>query len=78
MTKSDDNNPQPPSSAPARRAGINIAAFLLVAGFVWIVFDNLALGLLFGLAFAAGGEVVQRSRSGKRERSDDQDKDRRT
>ena len=36
-----------------RKTGSAFVAFLLAAGFVWIVFDNLALGLLFGLA--AGG-----------------------
>lgn len=78
MTKAGDKTPQDPSSSPTRRAGINIGTFTVVAGFVWIVFDNLALGLLLGLAFAAGGEVVQRSQSGKRKRPDDQDGEPRT
>lgn len=43
-----------------RKAGFAFGAFLLVAAFVWIVFDNLALGLLLGL-FAAGaaGKTVR-------------------
>lgn len=32
-----------------KKTGFGIGAFLLVAGFVWIVFDNLALGLIFGV-----------------------------
>jgi hypothetical protein len=32
-----------------RKTGFGIGAFLLVAGFVWIVFDNLVLGLIFGM-----------------------------
>lgn len=32
-----------------KMAGFGVGAFLLVAGFVWIVFHNLALGLIFGL-----------------------------
>ncbi|GAA4007855.1 hypothetical protein [Sphingomonas humi] len=32
-----------------KKAGFGLGAFLLVAGFIWIVFDNLALGLIFGL-----------------------------
>ena len=78
MTAPDTKTPQRPSSSPTRRAGINIGTFIVVAAFVWIVFDNLALALLFGLAFAAGGEVVQRSQTGKGERPNDQDEEPRT
>ena len=34
---------------------------MLVAAFVWIVFDNLALGLIFGLIAGAGAGKVVRS-----------------
>jgi hypothetical protein len=37
-----------------------LLAFLLVLGFFWLVFDNLALGLIFG--FIAVGIVAQRDR----------------
>lgn len=37
-----------------KRAGFGVGAFVLVAAFVWIVFDNLALGLIFGLLAGAG------------------------
>lgn len=37
-----------------KRLGFGVGAFVLVAAFVWIVFDNLALGLLFGLLAGAG------------------------
>lgn len=32
-----------------KKAGFGVGAFLLVMGFVWIVFDSFALGLIFGL-----------------------------
>ena len=44
-----------------KRAGINLGAFLVVFVFIWVVFDNLALALLFALVFAGGGEAVQRA-----------------
>ena len=37
-----------------KRLGFGVGAFVLVAAFVWIVFDNLALGLAFGLLAGAG------------------------
>ncbi|MBU2168168.1 MAG: hypothetical protein KKF88_10050 [Alphaproteobacteria bacterium] len=37
-----------------KRLGFGVGAFVLVAAFVWIVFDNLALGLVFGLLAGAG------------------------
>ena len=37
-----------------KKVGFGVGAFLLVATFVWIVFDNLALGLIFGLLAGAG------------------------
>ncbi len=44
-----------------RRGPINIVSFLLAFLFVWLVFDNFALGLLFGLFFGGGSEMAQRS-----------------
>ncbi len=46
-----------------KRAGINLGAFLLVFVFVWVIFDNLALALIFALIFAGGGEAAQRAAS---------------
>ncbi len=46
--------------------GAGIGTFLLVAGFVWIVFDNLALGLLFGLLAGAGGATAAAKAEDKR------------
>ena len=43
-----------------REAGFGVGGFLLVAGFCWLVFDNLALGLIFG--FFAGCVVATRAR----------------
>ena len=37
-----------------KRIGFGVGAFVLVAAFVWIVFDSLALGLIFGLLAGAG------------------------
>lgn len=37
-----------------KKVGFGVGAFILVAAFVWIVFDNLALGLIFGLLAGAG------------------------
>ena len=39
----------------------NFATFIVVFLFVWLVFDNLALGLLFGLVAGGGSEVAQRA-----------------
>ncbi|MCA3255676.1 MAG: hypothetical protein INF91_08685 [Alphaproteobacteria bacterium] len=39
-------------------------AALLVGGFVWIVFDNLALGILAGLVAGAGGFKAAAKRLG--------------
>ena len=44
-----------------RRGPINVVSFLLVFLFVWLVFDNFALGLLFGLIFGGGSEMAQRA-----------------
>lgn len=43
-----------------KKAGFGVGAFLLVAGFFWLVFDNLALGLIFGLF--AGGMAATKAR----------------
>lgn len=44
-----------------QRGPMNFAAFFMTFLFVWVVFDNLALALIFA-AFAAGGsEVAQRA-----------------
>jgi hypothetical protein len=46
------------------KAGFGVGAFLLVAGFVWIVFDSFALGLIFGLI--AGGTAASRAQARER------------
>jgi hypothetical protein len=38
-----------------KKAGFALGSFVLVGGFVWLVFDNLALGLIFGLFAGLGG-----------------------
>lgn len=45
-----------------RRGGVNLGTFIVVLGFVWLVFDNLALALLFALVFAGSAEAAQRVR----------------
>lgn len=48
-----------------KKAGFAFGAFMLVAAFIWIVFDNLALGLLFGLfAGGAAGKTATPSETG--------------
>jgi hypothetical protein len=44
-----------------RRGGINLGTFVVVLSFIWLVFDNLALALLFALIFAGGAEAAQRA-----------------
>jgi hypothetical protein len=48
-----------------KRLGFGVGAFVLVAAFVWIVFDNLALGLVFGLLAGAGAGAGARAGAGK-------------
>ncbi|MCI5045947.1 MAG: hypothetical protein MRY59_00480 [Aquisalinus sp.] len=50
--------------APKPKAAFNVGAFMLAFLFVWIVFDNMALGLLVGL-FAAGGSHAAQTAAGK-------------
>ncbi|MEO1039425.1 MAG: hypothetical protein AAFX09_07750 [Pseudomonadota bacterium] len=48
-----------PASGGAKRAGFSVGAFVVVLGFVWIVFDNFALALIAGLVFGAGAQAAQ-------------------
>lgn len=50
-----------PPPAQRRRGPLNGGAFVLVFLFVWIVFDNLALALIFGLFALGGAEAAQRA-----------------
>ena len=47
------------------RTGAGIGGFVLAATFVWLVFDNLALGLLFGLVAAGGGIAMTKNKEKK-------------
>jgi len=38
-----------------KTAGFALGSFLLAGGFVWIVFDSVALGLIAGLFAGLGG-----------------------
>lgn len=60
----DDGNDEPKAGAGAR-APANIVAFLVVFGFIWLVFDNMALAFLFALVFAGASEVAQRKAARK-------------
>lgn len=60
------------TKAPKPKASLNIGAFLLVFGFVWLVFDNFALALIFGFIFAGSAEVAQRTLN---QSADDVDED---
>ncbi|MEO1405036.1 MAG: hypothetical protein AAFV54_00915 [Pseudomonadota bacterium] len=55
-----ENDPQT-DPKPGTKMSFNLVAFLVVFGFIWLVFDNMALGLIFGLIFAGGSEVAQRT-----------------
>lgn len=45
-----------------KKTGFALGTFLLAFGFVWVVFDNIALGLLFGLiAGGAAGKAAKAS-----------------
>ncbi len=50
-----DQNDIEPGRGAKPRASINLGAFLLAFLFVWLVFDNIALGLLVAL-FVGGGQ----------------------
>ena len=56
-------NESPPSGEPdgRPRGAINLVSFLIPFLFVWLVFDNMALGLLAGLVFGGGSAAVQRA-----------------
>ena len=53
-------------AAPKTPAGTsqstNLVAFLVTFGFVWLVFDNMALALIFALLIAGGSEAAQRAK----------------
>jgi hypothetical protein len=55
--------PEDPSSEARggglKRAGFNLGAFVLGFGFVLIVFDNVALALLFALICGGGAQAAQ-------------------
>lgn len=53
--------PKQPAAQTWKRSGINLVAFLIPLIFVWLVFDNLALGLLVALLFGGGAEASQRA-----------------
>jgi hypothetical protein len=50
-----------PAQRGKPRASINFGAFLLAFLFVWLVFDNFALGLIFAFFAAGGSEAAQRA-----------------
>lgn len=56
---------QDKTGAAKSRMPFNLAAFLIVFLFVWLVFDNFALGLIFGLFFSGGSEIAQRAAAKK-------------
>nr|GGH93177.1 hypothetical protein GCM10011355_04400 [Aquisalinus luteolus] len=60
MANSSHDNPETDKKGGPHRV-FSVGAFLLVTLFVWLIFDNLALGILFGLMAAGGLEVAQRT-----------------
>ncbi len=61
----DDQNNIEPVHKTKSRAPINVGAALLVFLFVWLVFDNIALGILAALFAGGGSELAQRAVSKK-------------
>ncbi|MEE4271488.1 MAG: hypothetical protein V2I67_07440 [Thermoanaerobaculales bacterium] len=45
------------------KSSLNIASFLAAFVFVWLVFDNAALGLIVGLVVGGGSEMARRTTS---------------
>ncbi len=58
-----DAEPETPEKPTGTSQSTNLVAFLVTFGFVWLVFDNMALGLLFGLMIAGGSEAAQRAKN---------------
>ncbi|MGX6647515.1 hypothetical protein ACWCOP_06185 [Maricaulaceae bacterium MS644] len=42
-----------------KRAGFSLGAFVITLGFIWIVFENLALALMVALVLAGGAQALQ-------------------
>ena len=61
----DEQDPAETENSSRPRGTFNLAAFLIAFLFIWLVFDNFALALLFGLIFAGGSEVAQRAATRK-------------
>lgn len=62
MSETPEEPPGGETSDGLKRAGFSLGAFVIILGFVWIVFDNLALALLAALIFGGGAQIVQRGR----------------
>lgn len=60
---SDSDNA--PDSRNTRRFMIGGGGFLLGLVIGWLIFDNLALGILFGIALSAAGEGHHRATRNK-------------
>ncbi|NNU17669.1 hypothetical protein HK107_15160 [Parvularcula sp. ZS-1/3] len=56
-----DKEPQPDKEGGAG-IGLDLGAFLIAFVFVWVVFDNLALGLLAGVIFGGGSRAARKRR----------------
>jgi hypothetical protein len=62
MSDTPEKPPRGEKSEGVKRAGFSLGAFVVMFGFVWIVFENLALAMLAALFFAGGAQIVQRGR----------------
>ena len=61
MNEFEDSRKQ--SGDATKQALPPVVAFLVTMGFVWLIFDNLALGLIFGLMAAAASGGAQKMAS---------------
>lgn len=59
----DETEPETPEKPAGTRQSTNLVAFLVTFGFIWLVFDNMALALIFALLIAGGSEAAQRAKN---------------
>ena len=59
----DHTDPDAPKTPAGTSQSTNLVAFLVTFGFVWLVYDNMALALIFALLIAGGSEAAQRAKN---------------
>ena len=59
----DEIEPETSEKPAGTSQSTNLVAFLVTFGFIWLVFDNMALALIFALLIAGGSEAAQRAKN---------------